>query len=98
MGQRKSKIPQRADIQIIYSGSVLNLYSVPKNFEELEAIAYNFYYSNVTDLCPFEYLILTCQGYGFNKQLVTISNKSNFRCALKVVTKDTLQIEIQRKE
>lgn len=98
MGQNKSKAPHKADIQIVYLGRILNLYTVPKTFEELEAIAYNFYYSNVADLCPFEYLILTSVTRGFNKQVVTISSKSNYKSALKIVTKGVLQIEIQRKE
>jgi hypothetical protein len=98
MGQRKSKQPHTPEIQVIYSGRVLNLYTVPKTFEELEAIAYDFFYSSVSDLRPYEYLILTCSTRGFNKQTLTISNKSSYKSAMKVITKGTLQIEIKRKE
>lgn len=94
MGQKNAKNIPKPEIQLTYTSRILNLYTIPKTFTELEDIAYNFYYSLVETLHPYEYLNLTYNSRGFLRQTITINDKRSYKSAMKIVTKGTLQIEI----
>lgn len=97
MGQKHPNTIPKPEIQLTYSSRTLNLYTVPRTFTELEDIAYNFYYSLIESLHPYEYLNLTYNSRGFIRQTITINDKRSYKSALKIVTKGTLQVEISPK-
>ena len=94
MGQRSSKNNYQPVIQLILSSRKMNLYSIPENYNEFEAIAYNFYYAYSETLAPFEFLNLTMISKGFLKQSLIIRNKSSYKKALKEIGRGTITITI----
>lgn len=94
MGQRCSKNNYQPLIQLIFSNRKSNLYSIPENYNDFEAIAYNFYYMCSETLSPFEYINLTMISKGFLRQTLIIRNKSSYQKALKEIGRGTITITL----